>query len=181
MRTNRIFLLIGVAVVVFAVFGGSATVGQDGFDIERRPSGRPSARQSVEPSELVADLGLEVARLRERLERNPVPQDISRNPFLLIPNESSAASASPLPPRNVTPRASSERVGVSSEERQTFTFIGVASEDDERAAIFLLGDGRVIVVGAGEVIANGHRVGVVEEIAATVMDSNGVLRRHELR
>ena len=67
MRTNRIFLLIGVAVVVFAVFGGSATVGQDGFDIERRPSGRPSARQSVEPSELVADLGLEVARLREVL------------------------------------------------------------------------------------------------------------------
>ena len=84
MTSTRTFVFVGLAVVAFALFGGRATVGQDGIDLVTRQNERGSLRQTAEPSDVVTNLSREVARLRERLERGPVPQNISRNPFLLI-------------------------------------------------------------------------------------------------
>jgi len=65
--------------------------------------------------------------------------------------------------------------------RTAFSFIGVALDEGQRTAILLMEDGQVVVVGVGESVATDYRVGAIEEAAITMIDSNGTVRRYELR
>ena len=181
MKRSRTLLFGGLTVVAFAFLGGKSTVGQNEFVMES-PSGlRSSDRDAVKPSDAVADLGLEVARLRERLDRPPVLQKIVRNPFLFLSEDRVSDSSQNQNLTRVVAEPSSEVIPPSSGARATFSFIGVALQGDQRTAIFLLDNGRVVVAGIGGAVANGYQVGAIEEAAVSVMDSAGVIRRHELR
>lgn len=181
MKSTRILLYVGLAVVAFALFGGSATVGQGGIDLEISQTDRAVDRQTAEPSDAVLDLGREVARLRKRLERGPVLQNISRNPFLLIAEENAEESLSVPRAMREFPDTAAEHIERANGGRPTFSFIGVALAGDRRTAIFLMEDGQVTFVGVGGVLGHQHRVGGIEEAAVTLFDSNGNVRRHELR
>jgi hypothetical protein len=181
MTRTRTLVCIGLAVVAFALFGGSATVGQDDIGLMSRQNERGIVPQAVEPTDAVSNLSREVARLRERLERAPVQQNISRNPFLFITEE---PEVEPVLSRRATqaiPDASGEDITMSTNGHPDFSFIGVAQDVDQRTAILLMGDGQVVVVGVGDAVADQYRVGNIEENAVTIFDSNGILRRYELR
>ena len=181
MKKTRTLLYAGVVVVAFALFGGSATVGQGGVDLESSQTDRAVARQTDEPSDVVLDLGRQVARLRQRLQRKSVPQNIRRNPFLLIPEERPAESLSVPRPMREIPHTGTEHIEREDGDRPTFSFIGVALEGDRRTAIFLMEDGQVVIVGVGGALEHQYRVAGIEEAAVTIFDSNGTVRRHELR
>ena len=181
MKRFRTLLLGGLTVVAFALLGGNATVGQDEIVVENPVGVRSIGREVVTPSDAVADLGLEVARLRERLDRSPVSQNIVRNPFLFLSEDRVSDSSQNQNLTRVVAEPSSEVIPPSSGARATFSFIGIALQGDQRTAIFLLDNGRVVVAGTGEAVASGYRVSAIEEAAVSVMDSAGVIRRHELR
>jgi len=181
MTSTRTFVFVGLAVVAFALFGGRATVGQDGIDLVTRQNERGSLRQTAEPSDVVTNLSREVARLRERLQRGPVPQNISRNPFLFVTEELEVESvASPRPTRGI-PDPVGENSTTATNGLPTFSFIGVARDADQRTAILVMDDGQVAVVGAGDAVTDQYRVGAIEENAITIIDPNGIVRRYELR
>ena len=181
MKRSRTLLFGGLTVVAFAFLGGNSTVGQDEFVMESPSGVRSSDRDAVKPSDAVADLGFEVARLRERLDRTPVSQNIVRNPFLFLSEDTMSDLSQNQNPSRVVPDPVREVVPRSSGAQATFSFIGVALQGDQRTAIFLLDNGRVVVAGIGGAVANGYQVGAIEEAAVSVMDSAGVIRRHELR
>lgn len=181
MTKTRTLLCVGLAGITVAVFGNSATVGQDEVELASPQTDRGVGRQSVEPNDAVRDLSREVARLRERLERGAVAQNISRNPFLLITEESAVESVSSPRPVMEIPDGAGDEITTATDGRPMFDFIGVALDRDQRTAILLMADGQVVVVGVGDAVANQYRVGSIEEAAITIFDSNGILRRYELR
>ena len=181
MLRSRTLVCVGLAVVALALFGVSATLGQDGIDLANRQNDGTVVRETVQPSDAVSDLSREVARLRQRLQRRPVAQDISRNPFLFITEEGEAESVrSPRRTREI-PDAAGEDIVTAWSSRTAFSFIGVALDEGQRTAILLMEDGQVVVVGVGESVATDYRVGAIEEAAITMIDSNGTVRRYELR
>ena len=181
MKTSRPLRFVGLSVLALALLGGSATVEQNEILVESAPGGQSAVYEVVEPSDAVAGLALEVARLRERLDRSPVAQDVARNPLLLIPKESNSEVPPILRSTDVVPESNQQDVATPAAARTTFSFIGIAVEDGQRTAIFLSDDGQVIITGAGGAVANGYRVITIEETAVSVSDSAGVLRRYELR
>ena len=66
MTKTRTLLCVGLAGITVAVFGNSATVGQDEVELASPQTDRGVGRQYVEPNDAVRDLSREVARLRER-------------------------------------------------------------------------------------------------------------------
>ena len=181
MRSSRTLRFVGLSVLALAFLGGSAAVEQNEIPVESAPGGRSAVYEVGEPSDAVAGLALEVARLRERLDRSPVAQDVARNPFLLLPKESNSEVPPSLPSTDAVPESNQQDVATPAAARARVSFIGIAVEDGQRTAIFLSDDGQVIVAGTGGAVANGYRVITVGETAVSVSDSAGVLRRYELR
>ena len=179
MRRTRTFILVGLTTVVLGMVGGMTTVGQDEIFIERSPASRSNLPPTAERSDVVAGLAAEVARLRGRLDRNAVQQEITRNPFLLVQTDSLVSSDQTASPAIAV--ASEPRVPASSDSPVNFNFIGIALDDGRRTAVFLLADGTVVFAGEGQRIVNSYRVDEIEESAAHISDPSGVSRRYELR
>lgn len=181
MSSSRMLPVVGLSVLTLAFFGGSATVGQNENLVESSAGAQTMVREPIGPSDAVAELALEVKRLRERLDRNPVAQDVSRNPFLLIRSQSESATPQSQSGTNIVQKPNDSAVSPTPAVGTTLSFIGIAVEDGQRAAIFLLDDGQIVVAGTGGAVANGSRVIAIEDAAVSVVDSVGVLRRYELR
>jgi hypothetical protein len=181
MRRTRTFILVGLTTVVLVIIGGMTTVGQDEILMQRSTASRNNLRPIVERSDVVAGLALEVARLRERLDRSAVQQEVTRNPFLLVQTESVDVSDQTKNPAMAVPVGSEQSVATNSDSPLSFSLIGIALDNERRMAIFLLADGTVVVAGEGQRVGNSYSVNAIEESAAHISDSAGVSRRHELR
>lgn len=181
MRRTRTFILVGLTVVVLVMIGGMTTVGQDEILMQRSTASRDTVRPVVERSDVVAGLAQEVARLRERLDRAAVQQEVTRNPFLLVQTETVDFSDQTQNPAIAAPVGSEQSVATNSDSPLNFSLIGIALDNGHRTAIFLLADGTVVVAGEGQRIGNSYSVNAIEESAAHISDSAGVSRRYELR
>lgn len=181
MSRTRSFILVGLTTVVLGMIGGRTTVGQGEILMRSSTAAQNAVRPVAEPSDVVAGLALEVARLRERLDRRAVQQEVTRNPFLLVQTESAVPSYQTESPEVVVPVASDQSVATNSGSPPSFSFIGVALDNGQRTAIFLLADGTVVIAGEGQRIVNSYRLTAVEETVAHISDSAGVSRRYELR
>ncbi len=181
MRRTRTFILAGLTTVVLVIIGGMTTVGQDEILMQRSTASRNNLRPIVERSDVVAGLALEVARLRERLDRSAVQQEVTRNPFLFVQTESFDVSDQKKNPAMAVPVGSEQSVATNSDSPLSFSLIGIALDNGHRTAIFLLADGTVVVAGEGQRVGNSYSVNAIEESAAHISDSAGVSRRYELR
>ncbi len=179
MRRTQTFILVSLTVVVLGLVGEMTTVGQDETFIERGPASGITVPAAAEPSDVVAGLAVEVARLRGRLDRNAVQQEITRNPFLLVQTENLVSSDQTTSPAIAV--ASEPRVPASSDSPLNFSFIGIALDNGHRTAVFLLADGTVVLAGEGQRIVNSYRVDAIEESSAHVSGPSGMSRRYELR
>jgi len=180
-RRSRTLILVGLTAVVLGMIGGMTTVGQDEIPIQRsRASGSP-VPLAAEPSDVVAGLAVEVARLRGRLDRNAVQQEVTRNPFLLMQTEIPVSSDQMTNPAIAVAVASEQRGATSADSPLSFSFIGIALDNGHRTAVFLLADGTVVLAGEGQRIVNSYSVDAIEESSAHISDASGVSRRYELR
>ena len=181
MRRTRTFILAGLTTVVLVIIGGMTTVGQDEILMQRSTASQNTVRPVVERSDVVAGLALEVARLRERLDRSAVQQEVTRNPFLFVQAESVDVSDQKKNPAMAVPVGSEQSVATNSDSPLSFSLIGIALDNGHRTAIFLLADGTVVVAGEGQRVGNSYSVNAIEESSAHISDSAGVSRRYELR
>ncbi len=181
MRRTRTFILAGLTTVVLVIIGGMTTVGQDEILMQRSTASQNTVRPVVERSDVVAGLALEVARLRERLDRSAVQQEVTRNPFLFVQTESVDVSDQKKNPAMAVPVGSEQSVATNSDSPLSFSLIGIALDNGHRTAIFLLADGTVVVAGEGQRVGNSYSVNAIEESSAHISDSAGVSRRYELR
>jgi len=181
MKRTRTFILVGLTTVVLGMIGGMTTVGQDEILSQRSSVSGNTVPPVAEVSDVVAGLAVEVARLRGRLDRKAVQQEVTRNPFLLVQTESNVSSAQTKNPSNAAAVASEQRAATNSDSPLSFSFIGIALDNGHRTAIFLLADGTVVVAGEGQRIGNSYSVNAIEESAAHISFPSGVSRRYELR
>jgi len=181
MKRTRTFILVGLATVVLGMIGGMTAVGQDEILSQRNPVSGNTVAPVAEVSDVVAGLAIEVARLRGRLDRNAVQQEVTRNPFLLVQTESTVSSAQTTNPSTAAAVASEQRAATNSDSPLSFSFIGIALDNGQPTAIFLLADGTVVLAREGQRIVDSYRVSAIEESAALISFPSGVSRRYELR
>ena len=181
MKRTRTFILVGLATVVLGMIGGMTTVGQDEILSQRNPVSGNTVPPVAEVSDVVAGLAVEVARLRGRLDRKAVQQEVTRNPFLLVQTEIPVSSDQMTNPAIAVAVASEQRGATSADSPLSFSFIGIALDNGQPTAIFLLADGTVVLAREGQRIVDSYRVSAIEESAALISFPSGVSRRYELR
>lgn len=181
----RIALVAGGAALLAAwLVAATGAPGESGAESAATPTVALSDRlEGPAPAgSAAADLGADLERLRLRATEGPALQVGVRNPFSLAPLPPAVRAIASDPAREQPGRRAvsrpPRRVG------PAHKLIGVASDQTEegprRIGILSAPNGDVLLVGAGDRVPGGYRVGAVEPSSVTLVDDSGTRHRLDL-